>query len=112
MSYINYIDHEYYGRVWFRLTVRNWNGMYFSEEQNRLKGPLVEIHGTGYGVCAAGGSIEEAIANLQRTLDEYRNRSMSLPKFYTRKWWDGIRMRWMMHRWEKKGVVNAVRAPK
>lgn len=80
MSYFNYIDHPRYGRLWFEMTLRNWWGLYNSEEKNLSMGPCIEIVARDYALVGSGETIEEAIQNLQKLLDWYADDNMTLPE--------------------------------
>ena len=114
--YKNYIDHDHFGRLWFEITLRNWNVMGHSLEENLEAGPCFEIKLCDYGVVGAGGSVNAAIKNLERCLDvrvdhgRRIHRDYDLPsKMPTMSWWKQWRFNRQTAKFNKDGTCNPVR---
>ena len=114
--YKNYFDHPRYGRLWYTITVRNWNRMGGTVEDNLRAGPLCVLQVEGYSVVAHSRSPDMAVGQFLKTLDAYEKRDLELPTPMKRSWIKSMITRWRMNRlcrrWLRDGTMNPVRLPK
>jgi hypothetical protein len=99
MSYKNVIDHPHFGEMWYEVTLRNWNGMGNTREQNLAMGPCFELMLCEYGIVAGGTTLLEAEEELQKTLDYLAERGMIVPR------WSNKPLSW----WQKRKLKRLVR---
>ncbi len=111
MVYINYIDDETHGRIWFEITLRNLDAVNNSLEQNIIFGPMCELVGRDYMVAVGGGSPQEAIESLKKTIAMHTTLGRPLDKksdYPDQSWWSRMRCWWMLRGWRRDGTLNPV----
>lgn len=84
MSYVNYVDHSRFGRVWYEVGMRNWCRMGYSPDQNRELGPLIVLKANGYLLGASDRTVEAAERKFSNLLDFYALDGDPLPTWTRR----------------------------
>lgn len=79
MTYINYVRHPRYGQVWYTARLSNWWCMGLTAEENRRRGPLVELRADKFLLCGAGTTVADAEDQLLRILSDYWADERTLP---------------------------------
>lgn len=69
MSYVGFVDHPNFGRVWYEAELRNTWVMDWPLEKNLARGPSIQARVPGYLVTVSGRSIESVERSLLANLD-------------------------------------------
>jgi hypothetical protein len=107
--YKNKLEHDMYGELWYKITLRNWNGFGISREENLESGPCFEIFLVDHNVMAYGASLDACLASMHRTLDAHAIKNMTLPEpAKPISWREKWRLNRMFKRWARDGHTDPV----
>lgn len=92
--YKNKLTHLHFGELWYEVTLRNWNCMGNSRDENVAMGPCFEGVFRDYGLVAGGSTLVEVEEKLLKSLDMCMERSRVLPpRGKPMSWWTKWRLR-------------------
>lgn len=78
--YYNYYKDITYGTLKYGISLRNWNCLGYTKQQNLDKGPVFILELTDFKVITWGDSIDKCLQSLKLYLDFYAEKSLPLPK--------------------------------
>ncbi len=88
--YTQYLEHAYFGKLYYTVDLRNWNRQGYTVEENIALGPLFVIElrrnnriKSNLRLIAHGPSLEEALERLVMLLDIKAELCQELPPKYS-----------------------------
>lgn len=112
MSYRNYLDHEFYGRLWYEITISNQLRLGATAEENRIAGPVFELKLTRFMQCTAGKTPLDTLIRMKKLLDWYQRDGETLPAYpkrsFLRDFIYTCRVRRLSKKLVRQGLSNPV----
>jgi hypothetical protein len=110
--YISYIDHDHYGRLWYKVELRNLYLLGNTLEQNLDAGPIFDASLLEYGIYVGDRSLEGAIQRLENQIKAYRDYNKDLPKPVKKLTWkQRIKLYFFHKRGKRGGTLNPITWP-